>query len=121
MAILYVKDCADKRRFFSIWAIFDFSASSSINNQVKSAESGKSLIKFAALPLSFFITALLVRLVGLSGHPFVMTGAEANVGLDALRILRGEIGNPFAGGGAGRLSAGIHGSGLDGAAAVAAA
>ena len=60
-----------------------------------SAKSAKSLIKFAAVPLSLFITALLVRLVGLSGHPFVMTGTEANVGLDVLRILRGEIGNPF--------------------------
>jgi 4-amino-4-deoxy-L-arabinose transferase-like glycosyltransferase/SAM-dependent methyltransferase len=57
--------------------------------------SAKSLIKLSTIPLSLFTGALLVRLVGLSQHPFVMTGTEANVGLDVMRILRGEMGNPF--------------------------
>jgi SAM-dependent methyltransferase len=42
-----------------------------------------------------FVTALLVRAVGLSQHPFILNGLEANLGLDALRVLNGAISSPF--------------------------
>lgn len=44
----------------------------------------------------FFTLALLPRLVGLADHPFVVNGVEASLGLDALAVAGGRIGNPFA-------------------------
>ena len=46
------------------------------------------------LALLFFI-GLMIRLVALESHPFILNGTEANIGLDAGRIARGEIINPF--------------------------
>jgi SAM-dependent methyltransferase/4-amino-4-deoxy-L-arabinose transferase-like glycosyltransferase len=43
-----------------------------------------------------FVAALLLRLVGLSSHPFVLNGVEASLGLDALAVGDGVIRNPFA-------------------------
>jgi SAM-dependent methyltransferase/4-amino-4-deoxy-L-arabinose transferase-like glycosyltransferase len=48
------------------------------------------------LPVSLFILALLPRLVLLDTHPFVLSGVEASLGLDARAIASGQIGNPFA-------------------------
>jgi SAM-dependent methyltransferase/4-amino-4-deoxy-L-arabinose transferase-like glycosyltransferase len=42
-----------------------------------------------------FVAALLLRALGLSQHPFILNGLEANLGLDALRVLNGAISSPF--------------------------
>ena len=42
-----------------------------------------------------FLAALLLRGLGLSQHPFILNGLEANLGLDALRVLNGAISSPF--------------------------
>jgi SAM-dependent methyltransferase/4-amino-4-deoxy-L-arabinose transferase-like glycosyltransferase len=42
-----------------------------------------------------FLAALLLRALGLSQHPFILNGLEANLGLDALRVLNGAISSPF--------------------------
>jgi SAM-dependent methyltransferase len=47
-------------------------------------------------PALLFGLALVPRLVSLAGHPFVVNGAEASLGLDALAIAAGRGGNPFA-------------------------
>jgi SAM-dependent methyltransferase/4-amino-4-deoxy-L-arabinose transferase-like glycosyltransferase len=43
-----------------------------------------------------FIAALVVRLVNLTGHPFILNGIEANIGLEAWAAATGQLGNPFA-------------------------
>ena len=48
------------------------------------------------LPLLFFLIAFIVRVINLSGHPFLLNGFEASLGLDVLRITRGTLQNPFA-------------------------
>jgi SAM-dependent methyltransferase/4-amino-4-deoxy-L-arabinose transferase-like glycosyltransferase len=48
-----------------------------------------------AVPLLLFTVALALRLVALSSHPFLLNGTEANLGLDALALLRGQIRSPF--------------------------
>jgi 4-amino-4-deoxy-L-arabinose transferase-like glycosyltransferase len=42
-----------------------------------------------------FVAALLLRGLGLSQHPFILNGLEANLGLDVLRVLDGAISSPF--------------------------
>lgn len=44
------------------------------------------------------LVALLVRLIDLTGHPFVLNGSEASIGLDALAAANGALRNPFAAG-----------------------
>jgi 4-amino-4-deoxy-L-arabinose transferase-like glycosyltransferase len=46
--------------------------------------------------IGLFLLALLPRAVALGEHPFVVNGVEASLGLDALAIAEGRIGNPFA-------------------------
>ena len=48
------------------------------------------------LPLALFAVALILRLINLPGHPFMLNGVEANLGLEAAAVARGEIANPFA-------------------------
>jgi SAM-dependent methyltransferase/4-amino-4-deoxy-L-arabinose transferase-like glycosyltransferase len=48
-----------------------------------------------AVPLLLFGAALALRLVALSSHPFMLNGTEANIGLDALGVVRGHIRSPF--------------------------
>ncbi|HEX6386855.1 MAG TPA: methyltransferase domain-containing protein [Anaerolineae bacterium] len=43
-----------------------------------------------------FLVAFMVRIVALPTHPFVLSGIEANLGLDALNIVNGQIRSPFA-------------------------
>lgn len=43
-----------------------------------------------------FLLALLPRAIAVGEHPFVVNGVEASLGLDALAIADGRIGNPFA-------------------------
>jgi hypothetical protein len=45
-----------------------------------------------------FISALFVRAIGVTSHPFVLNGVEASLGLDAVAIGDGLIRNPFAAG-----------------------
>ena len=45
--------------------------------------------------LILFIAALAVRLIQISAHPFILNGIEADIGLDALRVIDGVIKNPF--------------------------
>jgi 4-amino-4-deoxy-L-arabinose transferase-like glycosyltransferase/SAM-dependent methyltransferase len=56
----------------------------------------RSTLVAVAIPLLLFIFALFLRLVNLTGHPFVLNGSEASLGLDAQAILNGELRNPFA-------------------------
>jgi SAM-dependent methyltransferase/4-amino-4-deoxy-L-arabinose transferase-like glycosyltransferase len=51
--------------------------------------------RLLAVPLLLFAGALALRLAALSSHPFILNGTEANIGLDALAVLRGQIGSPF--------------------------
>jgi SAM-dependent methyltransferase/4-amino-4-deoxy-L-arabinose transferase-like glycosyltransferase len=46
------------------------------------------------LILSIF--ALIVRLVGLTSHPFILSGSEASIGLDAWSVAKEQIQSPFA-------------------------
>jgi len=48
------------------------------------------------IPLALFAVALVLRLANLSSHPFMLNGVEANLGLEAAAVARGEIANPFA-------------------------
>ncbi len=48
-----------------------------------------------ASSILLFITALLIRLYDLEQHPFILNGTEASMGLDALGVINGSIGNPF--------------------------
>jgi SAM-dependent methyltransferase/4-amino-4-deoxy-L-arabinose transferase-like glycosyltransferase len=48
-----------------------------------------------AVPLLLFTAALALRLVALSSHPAMLNGSEANIGLDALAVVRGQISSPF--------------------------
>lgn len=48
------------------------------------------------LPGGLFLLALLPRVIALAEHPFMIDGVEASLGLDALAIADGRIGNPFA-------------------------
>ncbi len=48
------------------------------------------------LPGGLFLLALLPRVVALAEHPFMLNGVEASLGLDALAVADGRIGNPFA-------------------------
>lgn len=48
------------------------------------------------LAIILFLTALLLRAYNLSGHPFILNGSEASIGLDALNAARGFLTNPFA-------------------------
>ncbi|MEZ4514780.1 MAG: glycosyltransferase family 39 protein [Chloroflexota bacterium] len=48
------------------------------------------------LPLLLFLTALLLRALALTSHPFILNGSEASIGLDALNVARGNLTNPFA-------------------------
>jgi SAM-dependent methyltransferase len=42
-----------------------------------------------------FLIALLIRYVNLTNHPFVLSGSEASIGLDAWRVATGQIRTPF--------------------------
>ncbi len=42
-----------------------------------------------------FGSALLIRVIGLTSHPFVLNGVEASLGLDAVAVSDGLIRNPF--------------------------
>ncbi len=46
--------------------------------------------------LILFVTAVALRYFRLSQQPFVLSGIEASLGLNAVEILRGHIRNPFA-------------------------
>ena len=48
------------------------------------------------LPIALFLTALLLRALALTSHPFILNGSEASIGLDALNVARGNLTNPFA-------------------------
>ncbi len=48
------------------------------------------------LIIGLSLIALVLRLVNLTGHPFIMNGTEANIGLDVLAVNRGLISSPFA-------------------------
>ena len=48
------------------------------------------------LIITLTLLALFFRLVNLTGHPFIMNGTEANIGLDVLAIEQGNIRSPFA-------------------------
>jgi ubiquinone/menaquinone biosynthesis C-methylase UbiE len=50
------------------------------------------------LIITLTLLALVFRLVNLTGHPFIMNGTEANIGLDVLAVSRGNILSPFASG-----------------------
>ena len=43
-----------------------------------------------------FLFALLLRVINLVDHPFVLSGSEASIGLDAWGVVSGQIRNPFA-------------------------
>lgn len=45
---------------------------------------------------ALFLAALALRAVALSAHPFILNGSEANIGLDAASVVRGQLHNPFA-------------------------
>ncbi len=47
------------------------------------------------ITVALFGAALLVRLFNLSGQPFILNGIEADIGLDALRVVEGTSRNPF--------------------------
>lgn len=51
-----------------------------------------TLIASAAL----FLTALIIRAVNLTGHPFILDGTEASIGLDLINLRDGLLQNPFA-------------------------
>jgi SAM-dependent methyltransferase/4-amino-4-deoxy-L-arabinose transferase-like glycosyltransferase len=51
--------------------------------------------RLLAVPLLLFGVALALRLVALSSHPFMLNGTEANIGLDALGVIRGHVRSPF--------------------------
>lgn len=55
-----------------------------------------SVARALLIPLTLFAVALLLRLVDLSGHPFMLNGVEANLGLETAAVAQGEIDNPFA-------------------------
>ena len=48
------------------------------------------------IPLALLTVALALRLINLTDHPFMLNGIEANMGLEAAAVARGEIDNPFA-------------------------
>lgn len=48
------------------------------------------------LIIALTLIAFLYRVTNVTGHPFIMSGTEANMGLDALAVTRGNIGSPFA-------------------------
>lgn len=48
------------------------------------------------IPLFFLAVALTLRLINLTDHPFMLNGVEANLGLEAAAVARGDIDNPFA-------------------------
>ncbi|MEJ2748014.1 MAG: methyltransferase domain-containing protein, partial [Anaerolineae bacterium] len=50
-----------------------------------------TLIASAAL----FLTALIIRAVNLTSHPFILDGTEASIGLDLLSVRDGLLQNPF--------------------------
>lgn len=50
------------------------------------------------LILTLTLIALLFRLINVTGHPFIMSGTEANIGLDALAVAEGNLRSPFASG-----------------------
>ncbi len=46
--------------------------------------------------IALTIAALIIRLFDLTGHPYILNGSEASIGLDALAVARGQIQTPFA-------------------------
>lgn len=48
------------------------------------------------IPLVLVAVALALRLINLTGHPFMLNGVEANLGLEAAAVARGDMENPFA-------------------------
>lgn len=46
--------------------------------------------------IALFYFAFTIRIVQLTEHPFIINGTEANLGLEAERILQGELRSPFA-------------------------
>ncbi|MCL4868149.1 MAG: glycosyltransferase family 39 protein [Anaerolineae bacterium] len=48
------------------------------------------------LLIGLVLFALLFRAINLTGHPFILSGTEANIGLDALRVAEGSLRSPFA-------------------------
>ena len=42
------------------------------------------------------LIAFLVRVIDLTGHPYILNGSEASMGLDALAAANGQLQNPFA-------------------------
>jgi 4-amino-4-deoxy-L-arabinose transferase-like glycosyltransferase len=59
-----------------------------------SAEPTKQSWEIPAV-ISLTIAALLVRLFDLTGHPYILNGSEASMGLDALSAGNGQILTPF--------------------------
>ena len=53
--------------------------------------SRRTLITAATL----FVIALLVRLINLTGNPFMLNGIEASLGLNSVQIIQGQFQNPF--------------------------
>ncbi len=43
-----------------------------------------------------FLTVLIIRAVNLTGHPFILDGTEASIGLDLINLRDGLLQNPFA-------------------------
>src|SRR5690606_36256905 len=48
------------------------------------------------LIIALTLTAFLFRVTNVTGHPFIMSGTEANIGLDAAAVAAGNLGSPFA-------------------------
>ncbi len=46
--------------------------------------------------VAIFIGALAIRLVDITSHPFILSGSEASIGLDAWEVANGRIQSPFA-------------------------
>ncbi len=44
---------------------------------------------------SIFFLALLLRMINLTGHPFILNGVEASIGLDVIAVRQGLLNNPF--------------------------
>ena len=75
----------------AFYAWYDAPASAGAKN------AGPAFNRRALLVTSgLFLVALLLRVIGLTSHPFTMNGVEASLGLDAVAIGNGLIRNPFA-------------------------
>lgn len=54
--------------------------------------------RIALLLIALTLAALILRVWDLGTIPFVLNGDEASFGMEALKVIRGEIGNPFTAG-----------------------